>query len=127
MDSNCLVSAVDIIEAEKKRYSAQIACDIEALETLMHPELIYIHSNGHIDSKETYINSINSGRVRYRAMRFDQEMIRIYGSIGILNGIANYDVSVGGIDNSVAIVFHSVWSLDSDGLRFISWQATYAA
>jgi len=125
MNQNFHFSSLDIVNAERKRHSAQIACDIQTMEALMHPDLIYIHSNGYIDSKETYIDSIRSGRVRYRAMHFSKEIIRIYDSIGILNGIANFEVTVANVDSSVELAFHSIWSGASGDLKFISWQATH--
>ena len=127
MNLNYHYSALDIVNAERKRYSAQIACDIQVMEELIHSELIYIHSNGCIDSKESYIDSIKSGRVKYRSMSFSKEVVRIYGFIGIINGVANFEVTVGNVESSVQVAFHSIWSGASGELKFISWQATHVA
>ena len=127
MNRNFYFAALDVINAERKRHSAQIACDIQLMDELIDSELIYIHSNGHVDSKESYIDSMKSGRVKYRSMRFSKETVRIFGFIGILNGVANFDVTVGNDESSVQLAFHSIWNGASGELKFISWQATHVA
>jgi hypothetical protein len=127
MNRNFYFAALDVINAERKRHLAQIACDIQLMDELMDSELIYIHSNGHVDSKESYIDSMKSGRVKYRSMRFSKETVRIFGFIGILNGVANFDVTVGNVESSVQLAFHSIWNGASGELKFTSWQATHVA
>jgi hypothetical protein len=46
---------------------------------------------------------------------------------GILNGVANFDVTVGNVESSVQLAFHSIWNGASGELKFTSWQATHVA
>jgi hypothetical protein len=41
-----------------------------------------------------------------------------------VSGRLDVDVTVRGQDNTLKLLFHSVWAKRAAGLQFISWQAT---
>ena len=51
----------DIERLEDERYQAMLDKDAPTLERLLHPDLVYMHSSGVADSKESYINGLLSG------------------------------------------------------------------
>jgi hypothetical protein len=118
------VTADEALAAEDDRYRAQTANDFTAMERLFGHDLVYIHSSSVVDNKATYIDSMRSGTVKYRAMRRSGVTVRTYGCIAILSGQANFDVTVRGQDLSVELRFHTVWAKRDGGLQFVSWQAT---
>ena len=56
---------LNVLQLEKDRFKAMIGKDSIALERILANDLLYIHSNGVIDSKETLIKNIMSGKVEY--------------------------------------------------------------
>lgn len=124
MDSRNIVSIMEINAAEDLRYAAQISGDIPALERMFDEELVYAHSTGALDGKSGFIESIKSGRVKYRSMERHDTQIRIFGALGILTGRSKFEVSVNGIESVVRLSFHSIWEKRLSGFHFISWQAT---
>jgi hypothetical protein len=118
------VSADEALAAEDARYAAQTGDDFPAMQRLLGADLVYTHSSAVVDSKASYIESMQSGTVKYRVMRRSDVTVRTYGCIAIISGLANFDVTVKGQDLAVELRFHSVWAKRDKGLEFISWQAT---
>jgi hypothetical protein len=118
------VSREEALTAEDARYAAQLGNDFAAMDKLFSPELVYIHSNAELDSKASFIESMHSGAVKYKAMRRSDVTVRNFGCIAIINGIGNYDVLFKGNDLKVALRFTSIWQKTNDGLQFVSWQST---
>lgn len=118
------LEAAEVERAEDARYAAQTSLDFAALETLLGDDLVYIHSTAAKDSKAAYINSMRSGRTRYRVMRRSDTQLRLFGCTGVLTGVGNFAVTVEGRDIDVALRFTSIWVKRGDHLEFVSWNST---
>jgi hypothetical protein len=51
--------------AELRRCQALVSGDMEALAALLHPELVYVHSNGAIDDRAGYLARCSAAGVRF--------------------------------------------------------------
>ncbi len=71
----------EIEHAEDARYKAMIDRDYAALERLLADDLLYTHSSAVTDTKQSYLESLKSGRTRYLAARRDGVVIRGYGDV----------------------------------------------
>ena len=118
------ITADEAVSAEDARYKAQAANDVAAMERLFGPDLVYIHSSAAMDTKTSYIESMRSGTVKYRAMRRSDVKVRTYGCLAIITGKAELDVTTKGEDLSIQLRFHSVWAKRTQGVQFVSWQST---
>lgn len=118
------ITADEALRAEDARYQAQTTNDIAALERLLGPDLVYIHSSAAKDSKASYVESLRLGTVKYRAMRRSDVTVRTYGCLAMITGNATVDVTNKGEDLSIQLRFHSVWAKRSQGVQFVSWQST---
>ena len=125
-NENCTgtISAEETWSAEQARYAAQTGGDFAALERMIGDDLVYIHSSSNVDTKASFIESQRAGTVKYRSMKPLEINVRSYGCIGIVSGRLDVDVTVRGQDNTLKLLFHSVWAKRAAGLQFISWQAT---
>lgn len=118
------ITADEAQAAEDARYAAQTSNDFGAMELLFGQDLVYIHSSAVVDNKQTYIESMFSGNVKYRVMRRSEVKVRTYGCLALITGNANFDVTVKGQDIAVELRFHSIWAKRSGGPQFVGWQAT---
>jgi hypothetical protein len=118
------ITAQEVSAQEDARYTAQTGNDFAAMEKLFGDDLVYTHSSSVVDGKKEYIDSMRSGRVKYRVMRRSGETVRDYGRISVITGTANFDVTVEGKDLSVELRFTSIWAKRDDRIQFIGWQAT---
>jgi hypothetical protein len=64
------ITVEEALRAEDARYAAQVANDFAAMEGMFGQDLVYIRSlDGAVADKPSYIESMRSGTVKYRAMR----------------------------------------------------------
>jgi ketosteroid isomerase-like protein len=118
------ISAKEVQRAEDSRYAAQTGNDLKTLAKLIGEDLVYIHSSAVVDNKASYIESLRSGKVKYRTMKRSDVTVRTYGCVAIMTGLANFDVTVDGKEFSIEIRFHSVWAKRAARVQFVSWEAT---
>ena len=118
------INADEVVKAEDSRYAAQMANDFSAMEKLIADDLVYIHSSSVVDSKQSYIESMRSGTVKYKVMRRSDVKVRTFGCVATLTGLGNFDVQLNDKDLSIELRFHSIWAKRDGKLQFISWQAT---
>ena len=86
----------DILQLEERRWAAQIGEDSAAMAELFADELRYTHSNGLVDTKESYMTAIQNKVFDYRnADRRDTE-VQVLGNVALVTGAATIDVVAGG-------------------------------
>jgi hypothetical protein len=113
------------MKAENARYAAQTSNDFAAMEKLFGSDLTYNHSSAATDNKATYIDSMRSGRVKYRKMTPNNDLnTRTYGCLALITGTAVYEVTSAGQDRTVPLRFTAVWAKRPSGIQFVSWQST---
>jgi ketosteroid isomerase-like protein len=77
----------DVLSAEKNWAAKVIALDFAALEDIYHPDLIYAHSTGAIETKADYMGKLRSGKQKYTAIDHHQSTVRIHGDAAIVHSI----------------------------------------
>jgi hypothetical protein len=72
--------------AETSRFEAQVNADARALDQLLDDGLEYTHSNGDLDTKKSFIESLTSGTRDYISSVAAIETVRIFGDVGVIRG-----------------------------------------
>ncbi len=87
----CLLAAAalaqDIAAAEKKWAAAVKARDVKALDSMLADDLIYAHSTGIVDTKQTYLAKIKEGRQVYTTVEHQKMDMRMHGAAGVTHCI----------------------------------------
>ncbi len=65
-----------IEEAERGWARGVTTNDFALLEKVLAPDLVYTHSNGLVDSRASYIESLRSGRSRYLKVGYSELRVR---------------------------------------------------
>ena len=119
------ITAEEAMKAENARYAAQTTNDFAAMDKLFGSDLTYNHSSAATDSKASYIDSMRSGRVKYRKMTPNSDLkTRTYGCLALITGTAVYEVTSAGQDRTVPLRFTTIWAKRPSGIEFVSWQST---
>ncbi len=119
------VTGDEAMKAETLRYAAQTTNNFAAMDKLFGDDLTYNHSSAATDNKATYIDSMRSGRVKYRKMTPNPDTkARAYGCVAIITGTAIYEVTAGGQDRTVPLRYTAIWAKRPSGIEFVSWQST---
>lgn len=114
----------EITKLENQRCAAMTAGDLATLEKLLADTLIYTHSSASVDDKESYIESIRSGRVGYLKIERDDVRAWQYGDTVLTAGHARIDVTVGGVERNLNMRYADVWVKTARGWQFAMWQST---
>ncbi len=116
--------AAAVLALDEARFDAQVAGDKARLEELLAEELHYTHSNALVDTKVSYIDSIISGRVRYRQIDCSGQNATVFGDAAVCTGSATLHVTAGGHDRNLNLRYTDVWVRRSGTWQMVAWQST---
>ncbi len=112
-------------EAELNRFKVMVAKEIPGLQAVLHKDLVYFHSSGMQDSKDTYIASIASGKSSYVAITPEEMHQRVYGKTGINTGIVSIlQQAADGAQTTIRLRFTDVFVYADKRWQMVSWQST---
>lgn len=89
-------AAAQVLELERRRWEALVASDTGTLHELFAEGMAYTHSNALVDTKSSYIKSIEDGAVSYVGVDSSDEEIRVFGGTAVVTGRAVIDARAGG-------------------------------
>ena len=113
----------ELLGLEDKRFAAMIARDFAALEEMTHDELLYTHSSGVTDSKASWLESMKSGKVKYRSASCSERQVKFFGEVALIRGRAAIEVDIGGQPRSLRLLFLNAWTRTPQGWKFAAWQS----
>jgi ketosteroid isomerase-like protein len=113
----------DILGLEDRRIGAMTAQDFGALDPLVHGELLYAHSTGVTDNKASWMQSMSSGRVKYKSAACSERKVRVFGEVALITGKATFEVEVAGQPRTLKLIFLNVWTRTPQGWKFVAWQS----
>jgi len=113
----------EILGLEDKRFAAMIARDFGTLDQLTHNELLYTHSSGVTDTKASWIESMKSGKVKYKSVSCSERQVRFFGDVALMRGRAAIEVDIGGQPKSLRLLFLNAWTRTPQGWKFAAWQS----
>jgi ketosteroid isomerase-like protein len=61
----------EVLQLDATRIGALLKGDVKALDQLFSDGMVYIHSNGKIDTKQGYLTLLTSGSLTYVSLRYD--------------------------------------------------------
>lgn len=113
-----------VLQTEKSRFKAMVERDLETLNLIISDDLIYIHSNGSVDTKASFIEAISSGKRSYDEITMEDSQIRVYGSVGIINSKCTYHRrNAENRSNNLKLLYTSVYARVDDAWKHVSWQS----
>lgn len=111
--------------ADDERTAATITADPARLEALLDDQLHYAHSNGFIDTKASFIESLTSRRVIYAAIDYTQrDFIPVAPGVILMKGRVLLRASMGPQHSSLDLNFLAVWREEGGRWRFLAWQSS---
>jgi ketosteroid isomerase-like protein len=114
----------EVLQADEARVKALLANDFSALEQLLADDLTYVHSNGSLDSKESYIGGLRSGRSRYLTMDMSEVRVRSLGETALINAKFNARVKVGDGEVNPQGRVLAVYAKRDGRWQLIAWEST---
>lgn len=113
-----------IKEQDAKRIEAMVKADLTTLETILAKDLTYTHSNGKVDTKESLLEALKTGAMKYVSVAFTDPKYQVYGNTVITTGVAEVKVQNGANEVAFKARFIEVWTRQRNEWRFAAWQTT---
>jgi hypothetical protein len=85
----------DILAIEEERCRAERAGDMATLERVLDDSLVYIHTNGLIDSKKSLIASRD--KMKFQKMDRRDLKVQVSGDLAVITGGLSVEVRVTGV------------------------------
>jgi 3-hydroxyisobutyrate dehydrogenase-like beta-hydroxyacid dehydrogenase/ketosteroid isomerase-like protein len=109
---------------EDARYDAVVRGDIPAFAELAHPELTYTHSNGGVDTLDSYREKLESGFYVYHRIDHPIDRIVVEGDTALVVGEMHADITAGGTRKTLANRALAVWVRVGGAWRLLAYQPT---
>ena len=113
-----------IIDLDKKRMTAMAQKDVAALKNMICKGLVYTHSSGRQDTKQSLLDGMESGSTVYTSIVPSEVKAQDLGNAVVLTGLAAISVNSNGKPNSFRVRFTDVYENQNGTWRMITWQST---
>ena len=113
-----------IIELDKQRMTAMAQKDVAALKNMLCKGLVYTHSSGRQDTKQSLIDGMESGTTVYTSVIPSDVKAQDLGNVVVLTGVAAISVNSNGKPNSFRVRFTDVYENQNGTWRMVTWQST---
>ncbi|MCE0764918.1 nuclear transport factor 2 family protein [Pseudonocardia kujensis] len=117
-------TAAIITELEDRRFAAVEQGDYGAFAALAHPDLVYAHSSGVVDTLDSYLAKCDSGFYVYHRVEHPIDRIVVAPGTVVVVGEMHADITAGGVSKHLANCSVAVWTQTEDGWRLLSFQGT---
>lgn len=116
-----------VLAADSARVAAMLAADASGLDSLFHRGLTYIHSNGMVDTKESLVGNLTSGRVDYLSVAPESTLARVHGDGAVVSGIVRMEVEAGSTVHRLRSNYTAVYWWESGRWQLVAYQSGAAA
>jgi hypothetical protein len=113
-----------VIAIDAQRMTAMSQGDVGTLNALIADELVYTHSSARLDTKQSLIENMQSGKTRYTAVVPSDVKAQDYGDTVVLTGVARISVNSGGNAMNFGVRFTDVWVNKGGNWQMVAWQST---
>ncbi len=113
-----------VTSVHEARFRLMVQNDLAALAPLLADDLVYIHSDATVESKQQFLDRLRGGGIRYNGIDPSETKVRTAGAVAIITGRAKMSVTMGGADRQLDMRYTSVYRRARGRWQLISWQST---
>ena len=110
--------------AEEARRQAMLQGDTGQLGAMLSERLVYTHSGGAKDSRQSYLQKLTSGALHYDTLEFLAPDVRLIGTVGLVAATMKASVSGVGGERKINSTYLAVWAYESSGWKLEFIQST---
>ena len=112
-----------VIDTERQRFDAQVKQDYAVLDRVLANDLLYSHSNGNVDTKQSYIQSIRDRKSVYDSIEVQEQKVRLYGNTAIINGKCLIKAMNNGETINTTLRYTDVYVRKGKQWQMVTWQS----
>lgn len=118
-----------VLRADETRLYAMLGPDIGALDDMLAPDCVYVHSTGAVQTKPQLLHALKTGAFKYAALRYvSPPQVRLYGTeSAVLTGTMQLEVQLAdGKTLKPTVVVTAIYVVLNDRWQLASYQSTNA-
>ena len=113
-----------VLRADASRLAAMMAGDGAALGRVLSDELVFVHSDGRIESKADYVRNLMAGDTAYtNAKTSELRTQQPSAEVVVLIGRQDMRKRLGATWSEITLRFLSVWRQEAGTWRMVAWQS----
>lgn len=112
----------EIVACEARLRQAMLRSEVEQLDELLAPELIFTNHLGQLMTKQDDLAAHRSGTLKIESLAPSEETIRVFGEIAIVSVRVQIAGTYAGIASETDLRFTRVWKRSSSA----AWQVVAA-
>lgn len=117
------MTQASVLSLHNKKFKWMIGGKMDSLENILHPDLLYIHSNGWTETKADLLSNLKNGKLQYHNVHIKESQVRVSGNTAIVTGKGVFSVSLEGKQSEFPLYYTEVYVLDNGTNRLISRHA----
>ena len=111
-------------QIERRRFAAMVAQDVAALEPMLAEELRYVHSNGQLENKPQFLETVRAGRIRYVSIEVREIEVRLYDDVGLASGLILVGGRLSGQALQLELRYTDAYVRRDGRWQLVAWQTT---
>lgn len=113
-----------LLQIDDARCQAMLAHDVDALGRILADDIVYIHSSAVVDTKESYLQTLRDGGIRYLATERKTAHVRLYGQVAVMHGHVTMQIDRQGVKKDLNNLYQAVWVERAGNWQLASWSST---
>jgi ketosteroid isomerase-like protein len=114
----------EVLAAHEKRRLATLNGDASTVASMMTDDLTFTHANAVVETKEQFIDALETKRLQYRTLTDEDLQVRVKGSTGVVSGTVHIVVDAAGTEYDLRVLFTELWVKEGDTWKMMLWHAT---
>jgi len=111
--------------AEKERFDLTVAGDTAQLRNYIHPELLYIHSNGLEEDIQGHLDNVGGGKIDYQSFTpLQKTRLKQKGKLAFVDGLVAVAGLYEGYDFTVRLRYTAIYQKQRNQWQLYRWQST---
>ena len=114
-----MMNKEDILKLENQLYEAMKSADIEALDSLLHNDLLFVIPSGEVINKEKDLESYRTGNLKIIELHPEVEHLNIIDDVAIITLKLKLNGSFSGDPFEAQFRYIRFWKGFEDGIKVI--------
>jgi ketosteroid isomerase-like protein len=114
----------EVLAAHEKRRQATLNGDANTVASMMTDDLTFTHANAVVETKEQFIEALESRRLQYKTLTDEDLQVRVTGNTGVVSGTVHIVVDAAGTEYDLRVLFTELWVKEGDTWKMMLWHAT---
>lgn len=112
-----------VLSLSKQKFNWLIQQQSDSLQAILDNRLLYIHSNGWVQSRQEVLDDMNSGKLIYKKVDIQDAKVRLYDKTAIVTGTGRFSGVRDGNEFDMPLSYTEVYVLRKKKWMLVSRHA----